>query len=89
MAPRLVVVLGGSRSVLNPGDPGVDGALFSESSCTTRTPRDRSKRRSDLAAAQAPEEDEAEGSCAYHSAGEREGLWAAQRRLGRPAVGPS
>lgn len=32
MAPRLVVVFGGSLSVLNPGDPGVDGALFSESS---------------------------------------------------------
>ena len=32
MAPRLVVVLGGSRSVLKPGEPGVDGALFSESS---------------------------------------------------------
>lgn len=32
MAPRLVVVLGGSRSVLNPGELGVDGALFSESS---------------------------------------------------------
>jgi hypothetical protein len=34
VVPRLVV-LGGSRSVLNPSDPGVDGGLFSESSCTT------------------------------------------------------
>jgi hypothetical protein len=34
VAPRLVV-LGGSRSVLNPGDPGVDGGLFSGSSCTS------------------------------------------------------
>jgi hypothetical protein len=70
--------------VLNPGDPGVEGALFSESSCTTRAPRNRSKKRSDLAAPQAREEDEAEGSCAYHSAGEQEGT--GQRRLRRAAA---
>ena len=60
--------------MLNPGDPGVDGGLFSESSCRPETaPRERSNWGSDLAAAQTEEEKEGEGPCAYHSAGEREG----------------
>lgn len=67
MAPRLVVVFGGSLSVLNPGDPGVDGALFSESSYPKK--KKKHGEASDPAAAAALKEEEGELTI---SAGERE-----------------
>jgi hypothetical protein len=76
VAPRLVVVSGGSWSVLNRGTPAsrVRCSPSHPARWELGTPRKRNKRRSDLAAPQAREEDEAKGSCAYHSASEREAL---------------